>query len=62
MIKTKYGIVKVEKSDMMADWPDMSNQNMDAVIKQLDDIQEKIGVMQRDIEYLRTLYYGGDRQ
>lgn len=61
MTETKYGLVKLDRNDQMFRLPEHFNKNSDAIIKQLDEINEKIGVMQRDIEYLRTLYYGGDR-
>ena len=60
MRKGKYGIIEIDRSDSTFDFPEIFNQNMEIILKQIDDIQEKIGVIQRDVQYLRTLYYGGD--
>lgn len=60
MRQVKYGIIKVDTKDNISEYPECFNHNMEIIIKQIDDIQEKIGVIQRDVQYLRTLYYGGD--
>ena len=60
MRQVKYGIIEIDMKDNISEYPDLFNRNMEIIIKQIDDIQEKIGVIQRDVQYLRTLYYGGD--
>lgn len=62
MRQVKYGIIEIDMKDNISEYPDLFNRNMEIIIKQIDDIQEKIGVIQRDVQYLRTLYYGGDER
>ena len=62
MRQVKYGIIEIDMNDNTFELPEHFNHNMEIIIKQIDDIQEKIGVIQRDVQYLRTLYYGGDER
>lgn len=62
MRQVKYGIIEIDMKDNISEYPDLFNRNMEIIIKQIDDIQEKIWVIQRDVQYLRTLYYGGDER
>ena len=57
MRQVKYGIIEIDMKDNISEYPDLFNRNMEIIIKQIDDIQEKIGVIQRDV-----LYYGGDER